>query len=101
MKHHVTIKEIARLLDCSAKTVRRKVKKGLIPAIQPDGPGTHIRFDTDDVIRAVKGRASAKDPPATNMKLDEDGVVNNTSTRPGPPPKWKQKLKQMKRGNNE
>jgi hypothetical protein len=34
--------------------VRRKVDKGIIPAIQPDGPGTLLRFDASDVVRAAK-----------------------------------------------
>ena len=101
MKQHVTIKEIARLLDCSTKTVRRKVDKGLIPAIQPGGQGTHIRFDVDDVIRAVKEISPTKSSPIANAKSAGGEEHNDSKRRPGPPPKWKQKLKQVRRGENE
>ncbi len=86
MNRHVTIKKIAELLDCSTKTVKRKVDKGLIPAIQPDGPGTHIRFDIDDVLRAVKNG-----PPAYEASADSNNTSLTTERLSGPSPRWKQK----------
>ena len=68
MTNHVTITEIAQILDCSTKTVKRKVDKGLIPAIQPDGPGTHLRFDVEDVLRAVKSDSRTTDSQTSDSK---------------------------------
>ena len=89
MKRHVTYKEIARILDCSTKTVKRKVDKGLIPAIQPEGPGSHIRFDVDEVLRAVKNASgsSALESQDSNSPTSEERLS-------GPMSNWKKKLKQ-------
>ena len=87
MNRHVTIKEVAKVLDCSTKTVRRKVDKGLIPAIQPDGKGTHLRFDIGDVLKAVKGIIPVFEAAESQI------VPPETDKLPGPEPKWK-KLKQ-------
>ena len=91
MTNHVTINEIAQILDCSTKTVRRKVDKGLIPAIQPDGRGTHLRFDIDDVLRAVKPDSRMADSQNSHSKSDVE--TQPTRKRPGPAPKWKQNQK--------
>lgn len=91
MNSHVTYKEIARILDCSTKTVKRKVDKGLIPAIQPEGPGSHICFDVDEVLRAVKeaSGSSTRESEDSNPSTSEE-----EESLSGPIPIWKKKLKQ-------
>lgn len=96
MKRHVTYKEIARILDCSTKTVKRDVDKGLIPAIQPKGAGTHVRFDVDEVLRAVKNASGCSTP-------ESEDLSSPTPEEPlsGPMSNWKKKLKQKQRRANE
>ena len=84
MNRHVTINEVAKALDCSTKTVRRQVDKGVIPVIQPGGKGTHLRFDIDDVIRAVKKNNSATEE--SELTRTEPAVEKLS----GPEPNWKQ-----------
>ena len=88
MNRHVTIKEVAELLDCSTKTVRRRVENGLIPTIQPGGKGTHLRFDIADVLRAVQGASAGIHE---NPEPNEQAIQKPLS---GPQPSWiKQKSK--------
>ena len=93
MNKHVTIREVAKILGCITKTVRRKVNSGLIPAIQP---GHHLSFDLDDVIRAVKSATPGAIP-------DPNSCGEPTQTNPvkwkrsGPKPKWIQRLENRKK----
>ena len=99
MIRFVTIKDIANLLNCSTKTVRRKVDKGVIPAIQPDGPGTLLRFEVDEVLRAVKPPAGPSEAKAQtgslvtpNKRKQTPSAGSNKKKLSGPKPKWERKL---------
>jgi excisionase family DNA binding protein len=96
MNRHVTYKEIARILDCSTKTVKRKVDKGLIPAIQPEGAGSHIRFDVDEVLRAVKNALGSSTPESEDLSSP-----SRKEPLSGPMSNWKKKLEQKQRRANE
>ena len=85
MTSFVDIKAIAALLGCCTKTVRRKVRKGLIPVIQPDGPGTLMRFDLDDVLRSLKSM------PVEHTNADASESKNKKEKLSGPQPKWMNK----------
>jgi len=87
MKPLATIEEVASVLGCSIKTIRRRVAKGQIPAIQEGGKGTELRFDLDDVILAVK-TAATTEPPV------EATGTSTSKKRRGPQAKWKQNLNQ-------
>lgn len=102
MNRFATIKEIAQLLNCSAKTVRRKINKGIIPAIQPDGPGTLLRFELEEVLRAVKQGSATSPKPQPETKLapnKQDQAVSEGNVEKqklsGQIPKWQQKLNAM------
>lgn len=84
MKPLATIQEVASVLGRSVKTIRRRVDKGQIPAIQEGGKGTELRFDLEDVIEAIKA-AAAPEPPSDKS--------NTSNKRRGPEAKWKQKQK--------
>ena len=100
MNQFVTISHIAELLDCSVKTVRRKVDKGIIPAIQPDDPGTLLRFEPEEVLRAVKlthstSQTADRKPKVGSHKKQESagaGSLLKEKRLSGPIPRWKQKL---------
>ena len=96
MSHFVTINDIASLLNCSTKTVRRKVEKGIIPAIQPDGPGTLLRFEVAEVVRAVKSPSNEllKTDSLTTSDKRKQGPSPSSDPHKlsGPIPKWKRKL---------
>ena len=95
MHSFVSIKEIAQLLNCSAKTVRRKIRKGIIPAIQPDGPGTLLRFEVEEVLRAVRERSVTELEPGlmASVKNEEPPVTKSKGKKlSGSIPKWKQLL---------
>ena len=80
MEPLLNIVEIARLLGCSTKTVRRRVDQGLIPVIQEGGPGSRLRFDWHDVISAIKGQG-------TDQDQEDNGYDAKLS---GPLPSWMQ-----------
>lgn len=82
MKKLINIQELAKVLGVSVKTVRRRIAGGKIPAIQTGGQGTALRFDLDEVMRAVK--SLQVESAATDLSRE------SKSTRlPGPTPKWK------------
>ena len=95
MPSFVTIKYIANLLNCSTKTVRRKVDKGVIPAIQPDGPGTLLRFEVEEVLRAIRSPSEPSDAKAITGSLAAPSkrkqtplAGGNEEKLSGPIPKW-------------
>ncbi len=82
MQKHINIKELAKVLGVCVKTVRRRIDDGKIPAIQTGGKRKALRFDLDEVMRAVKG--PQLESAATDLSRE------SKSTRlPGPTPKWK------------
>ena len=93
MNRHVTIHEIAAVLHCSTKTVRRRVESGIIPAVQPGGKGTHLRFDLDAVLRAVHGAS------AGNHENPEPNEAANPKPLSGPRPKWAERKQNIERKN--
>lgn len=60
------------------------VDRGTIPAIQPGGPGTFIRFDPDEVLGAIRGKQVAADQAPVPPKAP--------TTLSGPAPYWKRNL---------
>ena len=95
MNRFVNINEIARILNCSAKTVRRKVAKGVVPALQPDGPGTLLRFEVEEVLRAVRKQSAPQLEPETETKTKKEKLPTTKKKREklsGSIPKWKQLL---------
>jgi len=54
--------EVARRLNCSAGTVRRWARDGLVPSVRigPDGPLARVRIGEDDFARLV--RPAFRDP---------------------------------------
>ncbi len=84
----VDIKEIARILGCSTKTVRRKVDKGIVPAIQPDGPGTLLRFDASDVVQAVKQTELCQPGEPVGVQVSTQ-TQEKEEKLPGRQPLWK------------
>ncbi len=93
MKRHLKTRDIAQLLNCSTKTVRRLVERGIIPAIQPGGPNTFIRFDKDDVLRAIR------EASIDGSKVGTSASIKESTKLPGPPPKWKKKITKKPKGN--
>lgn len=92
MNRHVTIHEVAAVLHCSTKTVRRRVESGIIPAVQPGGKGTHLRFDLDAVLLAVHGASAGN---------QEESEPEETVQKPlpGPQPNWIERKQKIKRKN--
>jgi excisionase family DNA binding protein len=86
MDRLLNIEEVAERLGSSVKTVRRRVKKGLIPAIQEGGRGTQLRFDWDDVLTAIQSH------PAANEMTEKPETKLS-----GPKPKWKRELDARRR----
>ena len=104
MNQFVTIKDIANLLNCSTKTVRRKVDKGVIPAIQPDGPGTLLRFEVGEVLRAIKSPSEPSEAEAQTVSLvtpskrkQKPPAGSNDKKLSGPIPKWERTVNQSYR----
>lgn len=60
----LTISEIADLLRCSIKTIRRRVHSGVIPAYRLVDSGPWL-FRRDDVLRLLTPVPVAASPPST------------------------------------
>ena len=57
----MSVPEAAMMLEISAPTLRRWIEAGVVPIIQPAGPGHIVRIRRDDVERLleVKPKAAA------------------------------------------
>lgn len=54
---YLKAKEVARLVGCSDKTVKRWHKRGLLPGKKPGGATSPIRFSEKAVKRLMKAEA--------------------------------------------
>ena len=54
MDRLLKIEEAAERLGSSERTIRRRIKKGQIPAIQEGGRGARLRFDWDAELAAIQ-----------------------------------------------
>jgi len=54
--HHVSVRELAALLQVSTDTIRRAYRRGDLPAIRVK---TALRFDLEEVHRVMQRQAEA------------------------------------------
>ena len=93
LRHHQRYREhssTAALKQCDAW-----LTKDVIPAIQPDGPGTLLRFEVDEVLRAFRSPSEPSDAEAktgslaTPSKRKQTPLAGgNEKKLSGPIPKW-------------
>jgi len=82
MERLLNILDVADLLKCSVKTVRRRVADGILPAIQEGGPGSQLRFCLQDIETALRVHCTTgPDDQSSQTKVQEK--------LSGPAPKWK------------
>ena len=62
----VTAKDLARTLGLSLGTIYKMAREGRIPAIRV-GTGRVLRFDPDDVRRALASASGTARPPETRQ----------------------------------
>jgi excisionase family DNA binding protein len=76
----LTYTELSELTGISQSTLRRRVKQGTIPFLQPGGPRTRVVFPIDVIDRLTQ--ASQPIPQA-------QPAPEKKTRRLGPEPKWK------------
>jgi excisionase family DNA binding protein len=82
--------EFADLCGLSVETVRRRLRDGGLPRVQPGGPRTRLLIPADALDRALTA-ASASGRPDTGPGPDTAPQPPPTSPAPlpGPAPKWR------------
>lgn len=92
-KRFVSPEEFGRLTGWSASTVRRRLKDGSLPAIQPGGRRTLWLIDIEE-FQAIQAPAQLAEPqPApSNSKstVDQEAEAAGSARLPGPRPGWLQ-----------
>jgi hypothetical protein len=83
-RRYLTIKEFSAHSGLSEATIRRLLKRGLIHAIQPGGPGTKLLFQAD-AMEHTGGGSTVPTP-----------LVYSAPSIPGPPPRWRGRSRQGK-----
>ena len=84
VRRFLTPESFARVLGISVKTVRRRLKAGMLPADQSGGPGTLWLIDYD----AYLARMSHDNVESPHVQ-SADREVNVSENRiSGPRPKW-------------
>jgi len=97
---YITFDEFVRRVPLSASTIRRRLKDGSIPSVQPGGKGHRvlIREDALDVLCQVQPAESSEQEAETQRMMGPDAVLSiaalPTRTKlSGPSPKWKSRGK--------
>ena len=73
--HYLTIQELSRTTGFSVSQLRRLVRKGVIPALQPGGKGGKLLFRPDALEACAAGMPDTS-TPARRGQLS------------GPAPRW-------------
>ncbi len=91
----LSVRQTAHRLGVAEITVRRWIRRGCLPAIQPYGPGGHIgvpRATIDALARSDGAPPEAEPSPhrATPAAHEQPTTANPThkASVPGPPPRW-------------
>jgi excisionase family DNA binding protein len=85
LPRYLTIEEFSHLSTLSIPTLRRLVKKGALPVIQPGGPRTRMLFRADALEQPTH---APTDPRSGNDSAAEEPVKNKL---PGPKPQWQRR----------
>lgn len=89
-KRFVSPEEFCQLTGWSASTVRRRLKDGSLPAVQPGGRRTLWLIDVE-AFQAGQARSAAPPSPPSNSNSTADQEADATSSArlPGPRPGWR------------
>lgn len=74
----LTLKQVCARTQYSSATIRRRVKDGQIPYLQPAGKRGHLRFPADVVERLLQ-------LPTTPLEREADQAAPGLA---GPRPRW-------------
>ena len=85
LPRYVTIDELSQISTLSIPTLRRLVKKGALPVIQPGGPRTRMLFRADAL---ELGTQAPTNPHSGNDSASDEPP---RSKLPGPKPRWQQR----------
>lgn len=78
-----TLSELIAMTKLSESTLRRRVKDGSIPCIQPGGPRTRMLFSPDILDRLAAASSSQIEPVAASPVLQPKPKLS------GPVPNWR------------
>ena len=90
-KRFISLEEFRRLTGWSASTVRRRLKDGSLPAVQPGG---RRKLWLIDVEAFQAGRAPARmaelqaAPANSQTPVDQEADATSSARLPGPRPGW-------------
>jgi excisionase family DNA binding protein len=79
----LSIKELSAHTGLSESTIRRRVKDGTLPFIQPGGPRTRVVFPAD-----IQERLLSSAEPTTKSTEGQPSIDSSPPAKRGPRPKW-------------
>lgn len=92
-KRYLSPQEFCRLTGWSASTVRRRLKDGSLPAIQPGGRRALWLIDVE-AFQAGHGPAQVAElqaaPSNSKSTVDQEADATSSARLPGPRPGWLQ-----------
>lgn len=83
--NHLSPQQFSDSSGLSIATVRRYLRDGKLPFVQPGGPRGRLLIPSDALARLAVDRAGGPDPPPPAA----EGRTEESSQRPGPVPAWR------------
>ncbi|KAA0134462.1 helix-turn-helix domain-containing protein [Gimesia chilikensis] len=78
----LSIEEVSDIISLSISTIRRRIRDGSIPAIQPGGKGTKLLIPKEWINQQATTPQSSRLEPSSSGRHQRKSIS-------GPPPRWK------------
>lgn len=94
-KKYLSLDELSAVSGLSASTLRRRVRDGTLPVIQPGGRRTRLLFRIDVLEKIGQSGQQPSDLSGSNDRLEaiSDPMQEPVYPKlPGPRPRWQDKL---------
>ncbi|QDU61031.1 Helix-turn-helix domain protein [Planctomycetes bacterium Pan216] len=90
IKRYLSPAEFAKLFRLSLSTVRRRIKDGSLPAIQPGGKRKHWRIDVVQFRSSVNSVEPVNDQHQQSIETKQPTPRSGDGAKPipGPPARW-------------
>jgi hypothetical protein len=87
---YISITKLSAISGLSVSTLRRRVKDGSLPVIQPGGRRSRLLFRRDvlDTLSTVAHESTSTPAPSAEEAPCEDPTTPAVQPLPGPRPRW-------------
>jgi hypothetical protein len=87
---YISLAQLSAISGLSASTLRRRIKDGSLPVIQPGGRRSRLLFRRDvlDTLSAVAREATSTSASSGEETPGDDPTIPAVQPLPGPRPRW-------------